>query len=68
MRWREKNKRYNIQEKNRMVLYTIIALSIILFVFLTGLCVQLIRIEKSITDISLFVEGKVSSLIRASGK
>jgi len=51
-----------------MVLYTIIALSIILFVFLTGLCIQLIRIEKSVTDISLFVEGKVSSLMHASGK
>ena len=51
-----------------MVLYAIIALSIILFIFLTGLCVQLIRVEKSITDISLFVEEKVASLIHASGK
>ncbi len=45
-----------------MVLYLISGLSIIIFAFLVSLCVQLIRIEKSITELSLLVEEKVSTL------
>jgi len=51
-----------------MILYIIVALSTIIFLFLISLCVQLLRIEKSITDISLLVEEKVTQLYHPSEK
>ena len=45
-----------------MELYIISGLSIIIFAFLISLCVQLIRIEKAITELSYLVENKVSHL------
>jgi len=46
-----------------MELYIISGLTIIIFTFLTSLCVQLIRIEKSITNLSFIVENKVKRLL-----
>lgn len=51
-----------------MLLYIIVALSTIIFLFLISLCVQLLRIEKSISGISLFVEEKVTRLYHPSEK
>jgi len=45
-----------------MELYIISGLSIIIFAFLISLCVQLIRMEKAITELSHLVENKVSRL------
>jgi len=46
-----------------MELYIISGLSIIIFAFLISLCVQLIRIERLITDLSYLVESKVTRLL-----
>ena len=46
-----------------MELYIISGLSIIIFAFLISLCVQLLRIEKSITELSYMVEKRVAHLL-----
>jgi hypothetical protein len=46
-------------------IYFIGALSLIIIIFLIGVCVQLIRIEKSLTEISLLVENKVGDQYKA---
>jgi hypothetical protein len=46
-----------------MELYIMGALSILLCAFLTGLCVQVIRIEKSISKLAIIIQQRVSSLI-----
>lgn len=46
-----------------MELYIISGLAILLFVFLVGICVQLIRIEKVITEMALLVEIRVNALL-----
>ncbi len=45
-----------------MELYIISGLSIIIFIFLISLSVQLIRIEKSITKLAIIVENKVAKM------
>ncbi len=50
-----------------MELYIICGLSILIFAFLISLSVQLIRIEKSITKLALFVEKKVANLFNPEG-
>lgn len=45
-----------------MELYAISGMAILLFAFLTGICVQVIRIEKEITKISMIIEYKVTTL------
>lgn len=51
-----------------MILYIIVALSALIFLFLITLCVQLLRIERSVTNISLFVEEKVTKLYHPGEK
>ena len=51
-----------------MILYIVVALSIVIFLFLIGLCVQLMRIEKLISDISLLVGEKVTRLLHPGQK
>ena len=46
-------------------IYFIGALSLVLVIFLIGVCVQLIRIEKSLIEMSLLVENKVGDQYQA---
>ncbi len=48
------------------MIYIIGALSLVICIFLIGLCIQLLRIEKSLTEISFLVEKKVGDLYKTS--
>ena len=51
-----------------MILYIIVALSLVIFLFLISLCVQLMRVEKLISEISILIEAKVTKLYHPSEK
>ena len=47
------------------MIYIFGALSVVICVFLISLSIQLLRIEKSLTEISFLVENRVGNLFKA---
>lgn len=47
-----------------MQLYIMCILDTIMVVFLIGMCVQIIRIEKALLRYRFFIENKVSKILR----